>query len=62
MKIVKYLAESVSESGASNTGTNNDDINVTVRIKRSTFSGGGCNVLGGGCFRAILTREKEIVE
>lgn len=61
---MKNLAESVSESGAGDTSTDNDDINVAVWIKRSAFSGGGCNVLSGGgcCIGMVFTREKEIVE
>jgi len=61
---MKNLAKSVSESRAGDTGTDNDDINVAVWIKRSAFSGSGGNVLGGCCIGIgmVFTREKEIVE
>lgn len=61
----KNLAESVSESGTSNTSSNNNDINVTVWIERSTLTGGGCNVLrdgGSGSIGMVILWEKKIVE
>jgi len=58
---MKNLGESVGESRAGDTGTDNDDIDVAVWIQRSAFSGSGGNVLGG-CIGMVFTREKEIVE
>lgn len=37
----KYLAKSVSQSGASNTSSNDDDVNVTIAGSGSAFSASG---------------------
>lgn len=57
----------MSESRASDTCSNNDDVNVAVAVEGSAFSGGGCDVLrarsrGSGRSGIFLPYENQIVE